>query len=74
MLGVQSGGDTDAFVGVLVLALGTALTLLGLGVVQAAARRAFVELDRGRRISPARAYQLAADSLRPLAGALVIAA
>ena len=74
VFGIQSGGDTDTFVGVLVLALGTALTLLGLGVVQAAVARALVELDRGRRISPARAYQLAADSLRPLAGALLIAA
>ena len=55
------------------LAIGTALTLLGLGFAQAATARALVELDQGRKVGPLRAYVLAADSIRPLLGALLIA-
>jgi hypothetical protein len=57
-----------------VLTAGTALTLLGLGLVQAASARALVELDSGRPITPLRAYRLAADSVVPLFGALLLAA
>ena len=56
------------------IAIGTALTLLGLGLVQAATARALVELDGGRPIGPLRAYRLARDSIRPLLGALFVAA
>jgi hypothetical protein len=56
-----------------VLAIGTALTLLGLGLVQAATARALVELDRGERVGPVRAYRLASDELGRLFAALVIA-
>jgi hypothetical protein len=57
-----------------VIAIGTALTLLGLGLVQAATSRALVEVDRGRAVGPVQAYWLALDSIRPLLGALVMAA
>jgi hypothetical protein len=50
------------------------LTLLGLGLVQAASARALVEIDAGRSIAAVRAYRLAADSIAPLFGALLIAA
>jgi hypothetical protein len=73
-LGVASGAEGNSFVAFIVIAIGTALTLLGLGLVQAAATRALVELDQGRAIGALRAYWLARDSIRPLLGALVFAA
>ena len=74
ILGVETGGGTSGLLGFFVLAIGTALTLLGLGFAQAATARALVEVDRGHPVGPLRAYLLAADSIRPLLGALVIAA
>jgi hypothetical protein len=74
ILGLESGAEGNNVVAFFVLATGTALTLLGLGLVQAATARALVELDQGRAIGPVRAYWLARDSIRPLLGALVLAA
>ena len=73
VLGVESGAEGNSLLAFVVLAIGTALTLLGLGLVQAATARALVEIDRGRTIGPIQAYLLARDSLRPLLGALIIA-
>jgi len=73
VLGIQTGGESNGLVAVVVLAIGTALTLLALGVTQAATARALVEIDEGRRIGPIRAYGLAADSVVPLLGALLVA-
>jgi hypothetical protein len=70
-LGIESGRESDNVVAFFVLAIGTALTLLGLGLVQAATARALVELDQGRPIGPVSAYLLARDSIRPLLVALV---
>jgi hypothetical protein len=74
ILGVQTGGENSGVLAFLVLAIGTALTLLGLGLVQAATARALVELDRGGSIGPLRAYRLAAGSIAPLFGALILVA
>ena len=74
VLGVESAAEGNGVVAFIVLVIGTALTLLGLGLVQAATTRALVELDQGRAIGPVRAYLLAGDSVRPLLGALVLAA
>jgi hypothetical protein len=74
ILGVETGAESDGLLAFFVLAIGTALTLLGLGLVQAATARALVEVDRGREVGPVRAYVLAGDSLLPLLAALVIAA
>jgi hypothetical protein len=74
VLGIESGAEGNSFLAFVVVAVGTALTLLGLGLVQAATARALVELDQGRAIGPLRAYLLARDSIRPLLGALVLAA
>ena len=41
--------------------------------MQAATARALVELDQGRPVGPLRAYLLAADAIRPLLGALLVA-
>jgi hypothetical protein len=72
VLGVQTGGSSG-LLGLLVLAIGTALTLLGLGFVQAACARALVEIDEGRPIGALRAYALALGDVAPLFGALLIA-
>jgi hypothetical protein len=74
VLGLESGAEGNSFLAFLAVAIGTALTLLGLGLVQAATSRALVELDGGRPIGPLRAYWLARDSIRPLLGALFVAA
>jgi hypothetical protein len=74
VVGVQTGGEDSGVLAFFVLAIGTALTLLGLGLVQAATARALVEIDEGAPIGPVRAYRLAADSVAPLFGALVLAA
>jgi hypothetical protein len=74
VLGIESGAEGNSFLAFVVVAIGTALTLLGLGLVQAATARALVELDQGRAIGPLRAYLLARQSIRPLLGALVLAA
>jgi hypothetical protein len=73
ILGVDTGTESHGVLTFFVLAIGTALTLLGLGLVQAATARALVEIDEGRAVGPLRAYRLAADSIRPLLGALVVA-
>jgi hypothetical protein len=73
IVGIETGSESNNIVAFFVLAIGTALTLLGLGLVQAATARALVELDQGRAIGPLRAYWLARDSIRPLLGALIIA-
>src|SRR3954469_2460713 len=73
VLGVQTGGESSGFLAFVVLGIGTTLTLLGLGVVQAATARALVEIDAGRRVGALGAYRLAFDTIAPLFGALAIA-
>ena len=56
------------------LAIGTALTLLGLGLVQAACARALVEIDEGRPIGAARGLPAGRPTpSAPLFGALLVA-
>jgi hypothetical protein len=73
VLGIQTGGEGSGVVAFLVLGLGTTLTLLGLGIVQAATARALVEIDAERPVGVVDAYRLAADAVAPLLGALVVA-
>ena len=73
VLGVQTGGESSGALAFVVLAIGTALTLLALGVLQAATARALVEIDQGRPVGPLNAYRLALDSVGPLFGALLVA-
>ncbi len=73
ILGVETTGQGSGVAAFLVLAIGTALTLLGLGVVQAVTAHALVELDAGRPVGPVRAYRLAIGRLIPLFGALLVA-
>ena len=76
VLGVETGrGSSSGVAAFVALALGTTLTLLGLGLVQAAAARALVELDAERDVGPLEAYRL--SLVRPRAsrlfGALLVA-
>jgi hypothetical protein len=73
ILGVQTGGESNGLLALFVLAIGTALTLLGLGLVQAVCARALLEIDGARPIGPLGAYRLAYDSVAPLFGALLVA-
>jgi hypothetical protein len=73
-LGIQTTGESNGLLVFAVLAVSNALTLLGLGLVQAATARAVVEIDGGRPVGPLRAYRLALHCVRPLFGALLIAA
>jgi hypothetical protein len=73
ILGVQTGGESSGLVAFFVLAIATALTLLGFWIVMAATTRALVELDSDRPIGVVRAYRLTAGSIRALFGALVVA-
>ena len=73
VVGIPTEAESGSLLALFVLAVGTALTLLGIALVQAATARALVEIDQGRAIGPVRAYRLALDSIRPLLGALVIA-
>jgi hypothetical protein len=57
----------------LVVGIGTTLTLLGITVVQAATACALAEVDAGRRSSPIRAYRTALTKMRPLLGGLALA-
>ena len=68
LAGIEETGVVAGAVAVLVLGLGTTLTLLGLLLVQAATSRAVVSLDEGRRIGPMDAYRDAAGGLRSLLG------
>ena len=72
LLGVDTTGESAGALVLLVVAIGTTLTLLGLAVVQAATVRALVEIDEGRAIGPLRAYGLAMQRIRPLLGGLAI--
>ena len=60
----MTGQGAGAFA-LLALVIGTTLTLLGLGLVQAATACALVELDAGRRWAYAR-LQIAFRRIRPL--------
>ena len=72
--GIETRGEGGGVLVLLVVAIGTTLTLLGLGVVQAATARALAEIDADRRVNALRAYRLALDSVWPLLGAFAIAA
>ena len=71
LAGVVTGeaAGTWAFIAAVI---GLTLTLLGLGLVQAAAACALVEIDAGRTIDALGAYRLAWRHIRPLIGAIAL--
>jgi hypothetical protein len=73
LVGVETTGEPAGLLALLLVAVGTALTLFGFGVVQTATASALVEIDQGREVRPMRAYRAALPTLRPLAGGLAVA-
>ena len=73
LLGVDTTGEAAGWLALLLLAVGTTLTLLGVGLVQAATACAVVEIDEGRPVGAVDAYRLALARIRPLLGGLAIA-
>jgi hypothetical protein len=73
LFGIEVDGEAAGAFVLVVVAIGTALTLLGLGVMQAATALAMIELDEGRTVRPIRAYRMALGRLWPVLGAIVIA-
>jgi Membrane domain of glycerophosphoryl diester phosphodiesterase len=73
LVGISPDAEGGGFRVALAVGIGTVLTLLSLGFVQAASARAIAEIDAGREISALGAYRMALDSVWPLLGALAIA-
>jgi hypothetical protein len=73
VLGLEAGHGSNGVVAFVALAMGTTLTLLGLGLVQAATARAVLEIDAGRGIGPIGAYRLSIVRADRLFGALLVA-
>ena len=65
LVGTLTGQAAGTFA-FIALVIGTTLTLLGLGLVQAATACALVELDAGRPIGPVDAYRISLRRIRPL--------
>jgi hypothetical protein len=73
LLGIDTTGEGAGALALLVVVVGTTLTLLGVTLVQAATACALREIDSGRDVGPIHAYRLALRRLRPLVGALALA-
>ena len=71
LLGVVTGQGAGTFA-ILALWIGMTLTLLALGLVQAATACALSELDQGRRVTALGAYRVALRRLNPLLRAVGI--
>ena len=65
LAGTLTGQGAGAFA-FFALVIGATLTLLGLGLVQAATACALVEIDAGRPIGPVAAYRISLQRFRPL--------
>ena len=73
LLGVDTTGESAGALVLLVVAVGTTLTLLGVALVQAATACALSQLDAGRPLGPIAAYRAALKRIRPLVGSLALA-
>jgi hypothetical protein len=73
LLGIDTTGEGAGALALLVVAVGTTLTLLAVGLVQAATACALLEIDSGRDVGPIHAYRLGLRKLRPLLGGLALA-
>jgi hypothetical protein len=73
LLGVDTTGESAGALALVIVAIGTTLTLLGLALVQAATACALVRIDQGESIGPLEAYRLALRRILPLLRALAIA-
>jgi hypothetical protein len=74
LVGVDTTGEGAGALALLVVTLGTILTLLGLTLVLAATACALVRIDRGEAIGPIHAFRIALTKIRALLGGLGLAA
>jgi hypothetical protein len=74
LAGLENEGESGGALVIATVTIGTTLTLLGLGVVQAATAWALTELDAGRRVTPVSAYRATSRFILPLLGTVLIAA
>jgi hypothetical protein len=74
LIGVSQDSEVAGAMVLIAVAIGTALTILGLALVQAATACALLDIDRGRGAGPVGAYRQALAKRRPLLGSVAIAA
>jgi hypothetical protein len=74
ILGVDDQGSAAGFFVLVAITIGSMLTWLGLGIVQAVTARAMIEIDAGRSIGPVAAFRLAAGHGRVLWSILIFVA
>ena len=72
VIGVVTTGESAGGSALLALVIGTAIALLGLGLVQAATACALVEIDQGRPVTARLAYRISFRRIRPLLRAVVL--
>jgi hypothetical protein len=72
VVGVVTTGESAGGSALLALVIGTAVALLGLGLVQAATTCALVEIDQGRPVTARQAYRISFRRIRPLLRAVVL--
>jgi hypothetical protein len=73
-IGVNQDSQTAGGMVLVAVAIGTAFTILGLALVQAATACALVDIDAGRPTGPVAAYRQALGKARPLLGSVAIVA
>jgi hypothetical protein len=71
-VGLVTTGESAGGSALFALIIGTSLALLGLGLVQAAAACALVEIDQDRPLTATRAYRISFRRIRPLLRAVVL--
>jgi hypothetical protein len=74
LIGVSQDSELAGGSVLLAVAIGTAFTILGLALVQAATACALVEIDAERPVGPIAAYRRAFEEIRPLLGSVAIVA
>ena len=72
VIGVVTTGESAGGSALLALVIGTAVALLGLGLVQAATACALVEIDQGLPATARHAYRISFRRIRPLLRAVVL--
>ena len=74
LLGVEVEAEAGGELVLLIVGIGTGLSVLGLALTQAATACALIEIDEGRHVGPMRAYRLTLRRIGPLLVAVAIAA
>jgi hypothetical protein len=74
LAGIDESGEGAGALALVVVAVGLSLTLLGISLVQAATVCAVLRIDEGGSMGPVEAYVGALTRIRPLLGAVGIAA